>query len=113
MKDPCTNALLMDVIAKDGTPLRLTVHPAEDGYVGLDSMVEVTEHRHGSLRPLVSYHLRNMLVEGDLTLHDQVPGLTIERPWLVTFGDWALLAAETQTDVRARNGGTLTGSRGA
>lgn len=99
------NTMAMDVVAKDGTILRLTVHRTDEGHVELDSLVEVAEHYSGGLRPLVAYRLRSMLVDGDLTLHDQVPGLVIEQPWLITFGNWAWLAAETLTDMHSRSAG--------
>lgn len=96
-----TPTLSMDVVAKDGSLLRMTVHRTDEGHVELDNLVEIAEHYHGRLRPMVAYRLRNILAaERDLTLHDQDPGLTIERPWLDLFGHWVLFTAERLTDAQ-------------
>ncbi|MFE0472677.1 hypothetical protein ACFW2V_13780 [Streptomyces sp. NPDC058947] len=95
--------LSMDVVAVDGTVLRLTVHRTDAGHVELDSVLEVAERRGDSLRPLISYRVRHFLAaaddQGRLTLHTEEPGLTIDRPMMVTAGDWLQWLAETLTDV--------------
>lgn len=88
----------MDITAKDGTPLRLTVTVTDEGHVELRNLLEVAECREGYEAPLVAYTVESFLAAADdagkLTLHDQVPDLTIERHWMVTAGDWLQQLAE-------------------
>lgn len=94
-----TQTLSMDVAAKDGSPLRMTLHRTDEGHIELDSLVEISEYHHGRLRRMATYRLNSILAaERDLNLHDLDPGLTIERPWLVTFGDWVQLMTEALVD---------------
>jgi hypothetical protein len=95
--------LSMDVVARDGTILCLTVHRTDAGRVELDNLLEVAERRAGSLHPLAAYTVKGFLAaaddRGELTLHDQVPGLAIDRPMMVTAGDWLQWLAEALTDA--------------
>lgn len=96
--------LSMDVVAADGTVLRLTVHRTDSGHVELDNMLEIAEHRRGDLLPLAAYTVQGFLTAADdrgaLTLHDQVPGLAIENHWMTTAGDWLQMLSEDLTDTR-------------
>lgn len=98
-----TKTLSMDVVAVDGTILRLTVHRTDAGHVELDSLLEVAERRGELLRPLVSYRVRHFIAAADdrgrLNLHTQDPGLTIDRPMMAMAGDWLQWLAETLTDA--------------
>jgi hypothetical protein len=95
--------LSMDVVATDGTILRLTVHRTDAGHVELDNLLEVAERRADGLHPLVAYTVKGFLAAADdhgkLTLHDQVPGLTIERPMMVIAADWLQWLAEALADA--------------
>ncbi|AXH66416.1 hypothetical protein SEA_SATIS_267 [Streptomyces phage Satis] len=93
----------IDLPARDGTLLHLTLHQDENfpsGGFSNDSLLEVQEHTEHGLRPLVAYRVGSVLaVEGDLTLHDGTPDLTIERHWLTTLADWLIMMAESSIDV--------------
>lgn len=91
-------ALSMDVVAKDGTLLRLTVHRTSDGSLDSDSLLEVFEHYWGRLRPMVTYKVQSFLDaaedRGELTLHSRYPDLKIERGWMTTAADWLQMLDE-------------------
>jgi hypothetical protein len=95
-------ALSMDVVAKDGTVLRLTVHRTDAGHVELDNLLEVAERQADSLHPLAAYTVKGFLAAADdhgkLTLHDHVPELTIDRPMMVIAADWLQWLAEALAD---------------
>lgn len=99
--------MAIDVPARDGTLLRLTMRRDSAGLFGDDSPVEIQQHTPTGLRPLVGYYARAFRqadagrFDGPsrLQLHDLEPGLTIERHWLTTATDWMLMAAETDIDI--------------
>jgi hypothetical protein len=99
--------MMIDVPAKDGTLLRLTMNRDEAGHFSDDSPVAVEWHTAGGLRPLYGYYanaFRNAArwAPGrvvQLQLHDQEPGLTIESQWLTAVVDWISMAADTDIDV--------------
>lgn len=93
----------IDLPARDGTLLHLTLHRDEElpggGFSG-NSLLEVQEHTTHGLRPVAGYRLRSVLaVEGDFGLHDGTPDLTIERHWLTTLTDWLIMLVEASTDT--------------
>lgn len=113
MKKSDTYALSMDVVARDGTLLRLTVHRTCGGYVDLDNLLEISEHCAGRLRLMVAYTVQGFLAAADdhgrLTLHDGVPSLVIERDWMTAAADWLQMLDETREHEEAdpRSWGTV------
>lgn len=103
--------MAIDIPARDGTLLHITLRRDDDGAFGEKSQVEVQEHTAHGLRPLTTFTAIAIqgaaawspLRRGGLQIHDQVPGLTIESHWLTTLTDWLLMAAETDIDVWSRN----------
>lgn len=97
--------LCMDVLARDRTRLRLTVSVKESGRVELDNPIKVAELRNGRAVPLTAYTVQGFLAaaddRGQLTLHDQIPGLTIDRHWMLAAGDWLHMLAEDLTGSNA------------
>jgi hypothetical protein len=95
--------LSMDVVAKDGTLLRLTVHRTDAGHIELANTLEIAEHRQGDLRPLAAYTVQSFLSAADdygtLTLPAGVPNLKIERDWMLTAADWLQMLSEDLTDA--------------
>ncbi|MCP9209593.1 hypothetical protein [Streptomyces cucumeris] len=95
------DTLSMDVVAKDGTLLRLAVARTAAGHVELDNLLEIHEHKYGRVEPLVTYTVRGFLSaaddRGQLTLHMGTPGLTIEQHWMTVAGDWLQMLAEAPT----------------
>lgn len=98
--------LSMDVIAEDGTVLRLNVGLTPAGHVELENVLEVEEYGHLGIRSLVTYTVEGFLAaaddRGQLTLHDQIPGLTIGRDWMTSAGDWLQMLSESLTDKRPK-----------
>lgn len=99
--------MVIDIPARDGTLLRLTMRQDDAGQFGDDSPVQVQRHTAAGLRPVVGYRasaFRHAAAwrpgkPSQLQLHDLEPGLTIEGHWLTTVTDWTLMAAETDIDV--------------
>lgn len=98
-------SLNMDVIARDGTILRLNVTLTPSGHVQLDSELKIGECGATGIRHLVGYKVEGFLTaaddRGQLTLHDQIPGLTIERHWMTAAADWLQMLAEDLTDAKS------------
>lgn len=96
-------SVAVDLPAQDGTLLRLTMHLEEkSGRFGYDSLLEVQEHTPHGLRPLVSYRAGSVIHaprEKGLTLHDQIPGLTIGGHWLIHLSDWIDMMTEESIDI--------------
>lgn len=103
--------MAIDIPAKDGTLLRLTMRQDDAGTFGDDSPVEIQIHTSAGLRPAVSYKAMAFRHAADwrpgkpsqLQIHDLDPGLTIERNWLTTITDWILMAADTDIDIWSEN----------
>lgn len=95
--------LSMDVVAMDGTVLRLTVHRTDAGHVELGNLLEITELREGETCPMTALSVESFLSATDslgrLTLVDPMPPITIDRPMMVTASDWLQWLAETLTDA--------------
>lgn len=90
--------LNMDVTARDGQVLRLTVHQTNAGHVELDNLLEVSQvFRNGDPTPIGAYSVRGFLSaaddDGTLSL-DLEDNLVIERQWTVAIGDWLSMLAE-------------------
>lgn len=99
--------MVIDVPAKGGTLLRLTMRRDSAELFSDDSPVEVQRHTTAGLRPLVACKAMAFRhaaqwrpgKPSQLQLHDLEPELTIEGHWLTTIVDWTMMAAETDIDV--------------
>jgi hypothetical protein len=95
----------IDIPATDGTLLRLTLHREDDsGRFTYASLLEIQEHTASGLRPVMPYSAGSIVrapngAKGSLQIHDQVPGLTIERHWLINVADWIEMLTEASVDT--------------
>ena len=95
------NTVSMDVMAKNGTVLRLTVTLTDAGHVELDSLLEVEEYSPGDddFLPLTAFTVKGFLEASDdsgrLTLVDPMPPITVDRPMMIVAGDWLQTLAES------------------
>lgn len=99
--------MVIDVPARDGTLLHLTMRRDDAGLFTEDSPVEIQIHTSAGLRPAANYRAvafgqAARWIPGrvsQLQLHDLEPGLTIESHWLTTVTDWTMMAAEADLDI--------------
>jgi len=97
MSDPRTQ--VMSLPTTDGTNLQAWLMPDLDGRFTHGSVVRFVEVTGNGYRPLVSYRVDSLMYASDwsLRLHDQDPGLTITRPWMVGLLGWIQLFVERTT----------------
>lgn len=93
--------LSMDVLARDGQVLRLTVHQTDAGHVELDNLLEVAEVlRVGSLVLVRAYSVHGFLASADdhnTVVLNAESDMVIEGDWMTTIGDWLQMLAEGLT----------------
>lgn len=96
-------AAAIDVPAKDGTLLHVTLHrEADTGRFTYSSLLEVQGHTAHGLRPLVSYYagsIHHVDRARGLCLHDGTPDLLIEGHWLIHLSDWIEMLTEASVDT--------------
>lgn len=103
LKMEAVGILGMDVMARGGRVLRITVHQTDAGHIELNNLLEVAEVlRGGDVASVGAYSVRSFLSsadeDGTITL-DAEGSLVVDRNWTVAIGDWLSMLTQDLADA--------------